>query len=263
MASWEVLDEYVLLEIFSYLDHKSLSRILTVCQRWHFVASDDLLWRRLVKRRLKSTNKLTLPPSAKSWKSELKRLTWLIPTTSKPEVINDHSEEVNHVAFSGDGQYFATVGNDSMVFVWRVREGKLSRPEGHRPISRVLFRISGEIKKIHSEDLQRLGWQAARFCEFNPDSTMLMVSGVLMGDITGRIMGEIVVFTMKPKVKICAKMSNKPWDVTGCWYGNKYVISSEFKWLAHMVSQSMLWINKVNNVPFNFTSFFCIYFIFR
>ena len=32
----------------------------------------------------------------------------------------------------------------------------------------------------------------------------------------------------------------------GCWYGNKYVISSEFKWLAHMVSTSMLLINKVS-----------------
>ena len=38
----------------------------------------------------------------------------------------------------------------------------------------------------------------------------------------------------------------KPWDALGCWYGNKYVISSEFKWLAHMVSTSMLLINKVS-----------------
>ncbi len=105
------------------------------------------------------------------------------------------------------------------------------------------------MRKIHVEDLQRLGWQTVKFCEFNPESSLLMVSGALIGDLMGRIMGEIVVFTLKPKVKICAKISNKPWDVVGCWYGNKYVISSEFKWLAHMVSQSMLWINKVKFRP--------------
>ena len=35
-------------------------------------------------------------------------------------------------------------------------------------------------------------------------------------------------------------------DSVGCWFGNKYVISSEFKWLAHMVSSSRLWLNKVD-----------------
>ena len=56
-----------------------------------------------------------------------------------------------------------------------------------------------------------------------------------------------MVFTFKAsKLRICARISNKPWDALGCWYGNKYIISSEFKWLAHMVSTSMLLINKVS-----------------
>ena len=29
-------------------------------------------------------------------------------------------------------------------------------------------------------------------------------------------------------------------------YGNKFIISSEFKWLAHMISTSRLWTNKVD-----------------
>lgn len=29
-------------------------------------------------------------------------------------------------------------------------------------------------------------------------------------------------------------------------YGNKYIVSSEFKWLAHMISSSRLWTNKVD-----------------
>ena len=73
-----------------------------------------------------------------------------------------------------------------------------------------------------------------------------IILGVLMGDIMGRIKGEIMVFTLvNKKLRICARISNKPWDAIGCWYGNKYVISSEFKWLAHMVSTTMLLVNKV------------------
>ena len=29
-------------------------------------------------------------------------------------------------------------------------------------------------------------------------------------------------------------------------YGNKYILSSEFKWLAHMISSSRLWTNRVD-----------------
>ena len=56
-----------------------------------------------------------------------------------------------------------------------------------------------------------------------------------------------MVFTLKAgKLRICSRMANKPWDAYGCWYGNKYVISAEFKWLAHMVSNTMLLLNKVS-----------------
>ena len=37
-----------------------------------------------------------------------------------------------------------------------------------------------------------------------------MVSGILMGDISGRIKGEIIVFTLKnQKLRICARISNR------------------------------------------------------
>ena len=37
----------------------------------------------------------------------------------------------------------------------------------------------------------------------------------------------------------------RPFDTVGCWYGSKYVISSEFKWLSsQMISATMLWMNK-------------------
>jgi hypothetical protein len=64
-------------------------------------------------------------------------------------------------------------------------------------------------KVIDSEDLAPFGWQAAQNCEFNPDSTLLMVSGVLRGDLTGRIEGEIIIFTLNKKLRICARISNR------------------------------------------------------
>ena len=84
------------------------------------------------------------------------------------------------------------------------------------------------------EDLTTYGWQTAQFCEFNPESSMLMVSGLLNGDIMGRCKGEIMVFTLKGKLRICARISNRPWDAFGCWYGNKYVISAEV-FLIHCI----------------------------
>ena len=94
-------------------------------------------------------------------------------------------------------------------------------------------------------DLRTYGWESAIKCEFNPEASMLMVSGSLNTDMTGRAKGEIMVFTIDKKLRICARISNRPSDATGCWYGNKFVISSEFKWLANLISTTMLLVNKV------------------
>ena len=79
--------------------------------------------------------------------------------------------------------------------------------------------------------------------------------GRLATDGGSRANGEIVVYQIleesdddrktKKKFRICSRISNKPSDSVGCWFGNKYVISSDFKWLAHLVSSSKLWMNKV------------------
>ena len=130
MEGWELVDEYVLLEIFSYLDLTALGRVGAVCWRWYNVASDELLWKHLVLRRLNTNlqnriTNITLPPSVKSFKLELKRLHWSTPDPNiPPESFKDHGEEVNHVSFSGDGQYFATVSEDSLVIVWKIEEGR-------------------------------------------------------------------------------------------------------------------------------------------
>ena len=40
--------------------------------------------------------------------------------------------------------------------------------------------------------------------------------------IGGRINGEIIVFNItEDKFRICARISNKPYDSVGCWYVNQ------------------------------------------
>ena len=60
------------------------------------------------------------------------------------------------------------------------------------------------------EDLTTYGWKSAFHVDFNPECSMLMVSGILMGDLSGWTKGEIIVFTLKnQKLRICARISNR------------------------------------------------------
>ena len=70
--------------------------------------------------------------------------------------------------FSSDARYFATCGRDSIIALWDAESCKI----------------------IDYEHLRPYGWQSAQQCEFNPEASMLMVSGVLMGDMIGRIKGK-------------------------------------------------------------------------
>lgn len=90
-----------------------------------------------------------------------------------------------------------------------------------------------------------MGWETALKVEFNKNGSMLLVSGALKKDLVGRTMGEILVLSVKEGFKICARITNRPSEALGCWYNNKYLISSEMKVLALGISMSMLWMNKV------------------
>ena len=49
--------------------------------------------------------------------------------------------------------------------------------------------------------------------------------------IGGRINGEIIVFNItEDKFRICARISNKPYDSVGCWYVNQMnqIIKKDF-----------------------------------
>ena len=124
MANWSTLDEYSLFLIFSYLDFTEICRSSQVCKHWYFVANDDFLWKIKFCRYFRLKN-ATLPPSTKSWKLEVKRLIYNVPTGKKffTEVKSPHSEEITNVCFSSDGKFFASCGRDAHVVLYNA-EGK-------------------------------------------------------------------------------------------------------------------------------------------
>jgi len=42
------------------------------------------------------------------------------------------------------------------------------------------------------------------------------------------------------------RIVNKPYDIFGTWYSDLYLLSGDLHWLAHLVSQSVLWLNKAS-----------------
>ena len=121
MANWSALDEYSLWKIFSYLQIKDICKVSPVCQNWYFVANDDFLWKLKFSQHfnLKNNQLLTLPPASKSWKAEVKRLLFTIPSGSNSEELKSpHQLEITNVCFSKDGNFFATCGMDSRVVLW-------------------------------------------------------------------------------------------------------------------------------------------------
>lgn len=42
------------------------------------------------------------------------------------------------------------------------------------------------------------------------------------------------------------RVLNRPYDIFGTWFSDQYLISGDLHWLAHLVSTSVLWLNKAN-----------------
>ena len=45
---------------------------------------------------------------------------------------------------------------------------------------------------------------------------------------------------------IQCRMSNKPYDFFGTWYNDSYLLSGDLRWLAHLVSTSIVWLNRAS-----------------
>ena len=138
---WHCLPDSLLFEIFRFLGAEDVTRAGGVCASWNRVSHDPFLWRNLFCYRwqLPSRNYGPTPSSvssfstfsssspsssslssssssSSSWRNEFIRLETETPSTES-EVYYKHSDEVLHVSFSPDGNYFATTSKDANVMV--------------------------------------------------------------------------------------------------------------------------------------------------
>ncbi len=120
-GSWSALNEYCLLQIFDLLDCKSLANVSKVCRHWYFVANDEWLWKSQFCKLYNQQN-CSLPPSSKTWKGEVKRLTYNVPSfEAKGIKLESHCEEITDICFSPEGEQFVVCGSDAIIELWSVK----------------------------------------------------------------------------------------------------------------------------------------------
>ncbi|XP_023323512.1 F-box/WD repeat-containing protein 5 isoform X2 [Eurytemora carolleeae] len=224
---WGTVHEYILEDVFMYLNPKQLCTAARVCSWWNTVAESSLLWRNIIEKDL-SIKVTGLPPSVYSWRREWERIQ---RAGLGNKIISEHihTTGVTHAAFSPDGDTLATCGNDARICVWKIEPGQ-------------------ELNLIYEESFVRFNWNQCSTVQFNPNGTSLMISGVIKANIARVRLGEIIIISMlEPDLgQIKSRINIRPFDSLGCWYNNNYVISSEHDWLTRGISVNKLWINKVN-----------------
>ncbi|KYN12631.1 PREDICTED: F-box/WD repeat-containing protein 5 isoform X1 [Trachymyrmex cornetzi] len=221
--NWYVMSDSILLSIFQYLTPRELLTAGEVCQSWFRVSRDEFLWKYLFYRTYKIDPDVGIVPGKTSWLGEFKRLTYHTPLI-ETEVLKEHSHQVLHVSFSHNGKMFATCSKDGYILVW----------QSQYPVT---------IKYWH--DMKTFSWKYTQFSQFNCTDTLLLVSGVHFGT-PHSTSGEIAVFRVAPGFDLQCRVVNKPYDIFGTWYSERYLLSGNLHWLAHLVSTSVVWLNKAN-----------------
>ncbi|GAB1869324.1 F-box/WD repeat-containing protein 5 [Camponotus japonicus] len=221
--NWYYMPDSILLSIFQYLSPKELTIAGEVCRSWHRVSRDEFLWKYLFYRTYKIDPDVGIVPGKTSWLGEFKRLAYHTPLI-ETEVLKEHSHQVLHVSFSHNGKMFATCSKDGYILVW----------QSQYPVT---------IKYLH--DMKTFSWKYTQFSQFNCTDTLLLVSGVHFGT-PHSTSGEIAVFKIAPGFDLQCRVVNKPYDIFGTWYSERYLLSGNLHWLAHLVSTSVVWLNKAN-----------------
>ncbi|XP_050465375.1 F-box/WD repeat-containing protein 5 [Cataglyphis hispanica] len=222
-VNWYYMPDSILLSIFQYLTPKELTIAGEVCRSWHRVSHDEFLWKYLFYRTYKIDPDVGIMPGKTSWLGEFKRLAYHTPLI-ETEVLKEHSHQVLHVSFSHNGKMFATCSKDGYILVW----------QSQYPVT---------IKYLH--DMKTFSWKYTQFSQFNCTDTLLLVSGVHFGT-PHSTSGEIAVFKVAPGFDLQCRVVNKPYDIFGTWYSERYLLSGNLHWLAHLVSTSVVWLNKAN-----------------
>ncbi|KAJ9588210.1 hypothetical protein L9F63_018431, partial [Diploptera punctata] len=93
--------------------------------------------------------------------------------------------------------------------------------------------------------MKTFSWKYTQFSQFNQSDTLLLVSGVHFGT-PHSTSGEIAVFSLQAGFNLKCRVLNKPYDIFGTWFSDRHLLSGDLHWLAHLVSTSILWLNKAS-----------------
>ncbi|XP_046398451.1 F-box/WD repeat-containing protein 5 [Ischnura elegans] len=222
-GKWAYLPEEILRFVFQYLSAEELLTAGRTCQTWLRVSYDEILWKNLFLLEFDIDPSIGLMHGKTSWYSEYKRLKYHTPIV-ETEVLKEHSHQVLHVSFAHNGKMFATCSKDGYIMVWD--SGYPARVKYHR-------------------DMKTFCWKYTQYSQFNPSDTLLLVSGVHFGS-PHSTSGEIAVFSLEDEFCLQCRVVNKPYDIFGTWYSDEHLLSGNLHWLAHLVSASVLWLNKAS-----------------
>ncbi|XP_013871469.1 F-box/WD repeat-containing protein 5 isoform X2 [Austrofundulus limnaeus] len=229
MECGPVLPDSLVLEIFLRLPHDAVLRAGLTCRQWQAVSRDEFLWRELFYSYYRIPRSVPRHPSAVSWYREFKRLFDCIPCV-EVQTLREHSDQVLHLAFSHRGHRFSSCSKDCTVkFSFFTQLWDTERPDGN-------------ISLVHSASMRPFNWGYTQFSQFNPDDSLLLVSGVYLGPHHSSS-GEIAVISME-NYTLLSRVRNKPYDVFGCWLNETHLISGNLHWIGNMTSCSVLWLNK-------------------
>ena len=93
--------------------------------------------------------------------------------------------------------------------------------------------------------MKLMSWKYTQYSQFNQSDTLLLVSGVHFGT-PHATSGEIAVFSVQNGSRLKCRVMNRPYDIFGTWFTDNHLLSGDLHWLAHLVSTSVLWLNKAN-----------------
>ncbi|XP_042886665.1 F-box/WD repeat-containing protein 5-like [Penaeus japonicus] len=220
-VDWTRLPDSILLQIFTFLEYSDMPFVGLVCKSWLRVSLDEFLWRYFFYKDFQVDPSVPIMPGKTSWREEYQRLIEGTPVVETEE-IHEHNHQVLHVSFSHKGDMFATSSKDGYIIVWGS-----SYP--------------AEVK--YYRDMKLHSWKYTQFSQFNSTDTLLLVSGVHFGSCNSTS-GEIAVFNLERDFQLQCRVLNKPYDIFGTWYNDQYLLSGEVHWLAHLVSTSVIWLNK-------------------
>ncbi|KAK3728245.1 hypothetical protein QZH41_019621, partial [Actinostola sp. cb2023] len=229
---WQDLPDSLFLHVFAFLAPKEVLLASRVCKKWYRNAKDELLWKGLFVEYFTGTsswNKCSqlVPPLTSSWLLEFQRLYSQTPAIES-QVLEEHQDEVLHVAFSHNGRLFASSSKDCQAIVWDISSGE----------ARVKLKL----------DFREHRWEYVQFCEFAKDDSLLLVSGI---NERRRLnfMGEIIICAIdgEDDGNIVQNVISEPYDVFGAWLTGTHYISGSFEFRVPFYDSSIseLWANSI------------------